>query len=357
MATSSAITDRVPALKEFDDTKTGVKGLVDSGITSLPAIFHHPNICLSIPFATHLSIPTVDLSLPRPIAVDRIRSACRDCGFFQLINHGIPLSTINNTISAVRSFHELPAAIRSQHYTRVPRAGVSYFSNMDLFLSVAANWKDTLQVTFSPVQPDVDMIPEVCRSELVAWEEQVKEVGREVMGMMCEGLGVSPGRLEELTCLEGRWLVGQYYPPCLEPDRTLGSVAHTDVGVLTVLIQDEIGGLQVKCMRDECWVDVKPILGALVINVGELLQIISNDEYKSVAHRVLANSSNEPRISVAFFFNPGKREDADLYGPLPELISPEKPACYRKLKMSEHAKVFLGKAVTCNCITQHFKLP
>ncbi|XP_039145613.1 1-aminocyclopropane-1-carboxylate oxidase homolog 3-like [Dioscorea cayenensis subsp. rotundata] len=199
MAMSSATTDKVPALKVFNDTKTGVKGLVDSGITSLPAIFHHPNICLSIPTSTHLSIPIFDLSLPRPIAVDLIRSACQDWGFFQLINHGIPLSTIDNTISSVRSFHELPAAIRSQHYTRAPRGGVSYFSNMDLFYSAAANWKDTLQVTFSPVRPEVDMIPEVCRSELVAWEEQVKVVGREVMGMMCEGLGVSSGRLEEFV--------------------------------------------------------------------------------------------------------------------------------------------------------------
>ncbi|KAM0952767.1 putative oxoglutarate/iron-dependent dioxygenase, non-heme dioxygenase domain-containing protein [Dioscorea sansibarensis] len=325
MAMSSAMTDRVTALKEFDDTKTGVKGLVDSGITSIPAIFHHPNICFSIPSATHLSIPTVDLSLPRPIAVDLIHSACRDWGFFQLVNHGIPLSTIENTISAVRSFHELPAAIRSQHYRRAPGAGVSYFSNLDLFLSAAANWKDTLKVTFGPVPPEVDRIPEVCRLELVAWDEQVKEVAREVMGMMCEGLGVSPGRLEELTCLEGRGLAGQYYPPCPEPGRTFGSAEHTDAVVLTVLIQDKVGGLQVKSLRDASWVDLKPIPGALVVNVGDFLQVISNDEYKSVQHRVIANSTKEPRVSVVVFFNPGRREDMDQYGPLPELLSNEKP--------------------------------
>ncbi|KAH7655956.1 Iron/ascorbate family oxidoreductases protein, partial [Dioscorea alata] len=356
MAMSSATTDRVTALKEFDDTKTGVKGLVDSGITSLPAIFHHPNICLSIPSATHLSIPIVDLSFPRPITVDLIRSACQDWGVFQLINHGIPLSTIENTISAVRSFHELPTTIRSQHYTRAQGATFMYYSNEDLFLSSAATWKDTLKVSFGPVQSQLNQIPEVCRSELVAWDEQVKEVAREVMGMMCEGLGVSSGRLEELTCLEGRALAGHFAPACPKPDRTLGSAAHTDVGVLTVLIQDEIGGLQVKSMRDECWVDVKPIPGALVVNVGELLQIISNDEYKSVEHRVLANSTNEPRISIGVFFNPGKREEVDLYGPLPELISLDKSVFYRSLKMSEHVKAFRGKAISCNCITKHFKL-
>ncbi|KAH7655991.1 Iron/ascorbate family oxidoreductases protein [Dioscorea alata] len=349
--------DRMIALKEFDDTKTGVKGLVDSGITSLPAIFHHHNMCLSIPSATHLSIPIVDLSLPRPMAIDLIHSACRDWGIFQLINHGIPLSTIDNTISAVRSFHELPPAIRSQHYKRDRSAAFRYFSNPDLFLSSAATWKDTLNVSFGPVQPEVDQIPEVCRSELVEWDEQAKKVAREVMGMMCEGLRLDPKRLEELSCLEGREMVGHYYLPCPEPDRTLGSVEHTDVGVLTVLIQDEIGGLQVKSMRDECWVDVKPIPGALVVNAGDLLQIISNDEYKSVEHRVLANSNSESRISVAVFFSPGRRGETNLYGPLSELTSIEKPASYRKLKMSEQVKVFRDKALTCNAITNHFKLP
>ncbi|XP_039145610.1 1-aminocyclopropane-1-carboxylate oxidase homolog 2-like [Dioscorea cayenensis subsp. rotundata] len=191
------------AVKEFDDTKTGVKGLVDSGITSLPAIFHHPNICLSIPTPTHLSIPIIDMSLPRPVAVDLIHSACRDWGIFQLINHGIPLSIIDNTISVVRSFHELPPSIRSQYYKREHGAAVKYFSNPDLFLSSVATWKDTLHVSFSPVPPELDQITELCRSELVAWDKQAKKVAKEMMGMMCEGLGVGSGRLEELTCLDG----------------------------------------------------------------------------------------------------------------------------------------------------------
>lgn len=85
-------------------------------------------------------------------------------------------------------------------------------------------------------------------------------------------------------------------------------------------------------------------------------QIISNDEYKSVEHRVLANSSNEPRISVAIFFSPGRRGEADLYGPLQELISTKNPAYYSNSKMSEHVEVFRNNALACNRITNHFKL-
>ncbi|XP_039144353.1 1-aminocyclopropane-1-carboxylate oxidase homolog 1-like [Dioscorea cayenensis subsp. rotundata] len=266
-------TDRTATLKEFDDTKTGVKGLVDSGITSLPAIFHQHNAHLSLPSATHLSVPIVDLSLPHPIVVDLIHSACRDWGIFQLVNHGIPLSTIDSTISAVRSFNELPPAVRSQYYTRTPVGGLSYYSNLDLFLSATTCWRDTLKIDLAPVPPELNRIPEVCREALLTWDEVVKEVAKEVMVMMCEGLGVDPGKLEEMTCLEGRTMVAHYYPPCPEPDLALGAIDHTDPGALTVLIQDQIGGLQVKSERDECWVDVKPVPGALVVFAGDFLQV------------------------------------------------------------------------------------
>lgn len=70
---------------------------------------------------------------------------------------------------------------------------------------------------------------------------------------------------------------------------------------------------------------------------------------------MIANSTNEPRVSVAVFFNPGSKEDMNLYGPLYELISNEKPACYRNFNMSELVNIFLAKAVGCKSITEHFK--
>ena len=88
---------------------------------------------------------------------------------------------------------------------------------------------------------------------------------------MCEGLGVETSRLKEMTCLEGKVMVGHYYPNCPQPDLTVGLAYHTDAGVLTVVQQDHVGGLQVK--YDGEWMDVKPVPGALVINVGDLLQV------------------------------------------------------------------------------------
>ncbi|TQE09696.1 hypothetical protein C1H46_004653 [Malus baccata] len=159
------------------------------------------------------------------------------------------------------------------------------------------------------------------------------------MELASEGLGLNPKRLKEMTCLEGRVMAGHYYPYCPQPDLTVGLTSHSDPGVLAVVLQDRMGGMQVK--YGDGWVDVKPVPGALVINVGDFLQIVSNGEYRSVDHRVLANSSREPRVSIAMFFNVSRKDDS--YGPLPELVSPEKPALYRQFTLSEFMQRFFNK--------------
>ena len=357
MATAESF-NRSSALKQFDETKAGVRGLIESGINTLPAIFRLPApLSFAAPVAAALSIPTIDLSLPSAGAL--VCAAARDWGFFQITNHGIPLSAIAATFSAGRSFHELPAEDRSHYYTRGPAGGVSYISNIDLFRSKTASWRDTLQISMGPNPAEPDRIPAICRAELLAWDEHVVAIGRRLLGMLSEGMGVDQQRLEELTCLEGRAMVCHYYPPSPEPDLTVGLADHSDPGVLTVLVQDQIGGLQVKRTAEDgeiSWVDAKPVEGAIVINVGDLLQIISNNKYKSVHHRVVANSCEEPRISIATFFNPGKRGESVLYGPLPELVSPGKPAHYRNFTMAEFLGTFFSKELATESLLDHFKI-
>lgn len=277
MAAAASSVDRLEALKEFDESKGGVKGLVDSGVTSLPPFFIHPNIDLSPVPKPQLSIPTVDLSLPRPAIVDLVRSAAGSIGFFNVVNHGIPSPIIDNALSGVRSFNELPHEVRSKHYSRQMQGGVSYASNVDLFRSPAASWRDTIQIAAAPARPDPARIPEICRAEVLLFEEQAARLGRELMGILGEGLGLSKGRLEEMSLCDGRVMVCHCYPRCPEPERTMGLVEHTDPGALTVLAQDKVGGLQVRWKGEDGekkgWVDVEPMEGALVVNVGDLLQV------------------------------------------------------------------------------------
>jgi len=124
-----------------------------------------------------------------------------------------------------------------------------------------------------PKLVDVKEIPEVCRNEVLEWNQQVQWLGSLLLGLLSEGLGLSADRLQELTCLETRVMVGHYYPYCPQSNLTVGLTSHTDPGVITLLLQDQIGGLQVKHGNE--WVDVAPIPGALLVNIGDILQVNS----------------------------------------------------------------------------------
>ena len=278
-ADSTESCDRFKAVKQFDESKIGVKGLVDSGICTIPQFFVHPPETLSDLKPgpkCEAQIPTVDLSGiessdRHSAVVDQIRCAASTVGFFRIINHDIPLGVLNRTINSMKAFHEEPTEIKARVYRRDSETGVCFRSNLDLYHSKAASWRDTLNLRMGPTPPDEKEIPEVCRPQVIEWDREIERLGEVLMGLLSEGLGLDAGRLRELTWSSRRVIVGHYYPHCPQPDLTIGIASHSDPGLFTVLLQDHIGGLQVRTSKG--WVDVKPVPGALVINIGDLLQV------------------------------------------------------------------------------------
>ncbi|XP_043705105.1 1-aminocyclopropane-1-carboxylate oxidase homolog 1-like [Telopea speciosissima] len=272
--------DRATAIKRFDESKIGVKGLVDSGATTIPPFFIHPPETL--PISTPSTTPSVSDLIPvvditgfdsdrRSRIVKQIRDASTEFGFFQVINHGVPSDVINSTIDAIKAFNEQPMEVKSQYYTRDLGRGVSFATNFDLYQSKAASWRDTIHVSFSPTSPEIELIPEIFRREVLEWDQHTKRLGEVLMEILSEGLGVKKERLKELSCLEGRVMAAHYFPYCPQSDLTLGVTSHTDPGVLTVLLQNHIGGLQVN--HGDEWLDVTPVDDALVINIGDIFQV------------------------------------------------------------------------------------
>ncbi|PIA34004.1 hypothetical protein AQUCO_03900116v1 [Aquilegia coerulea] len=348
--------DRIKEVKKFDDSKIGVKGLIDSGITSIPSFFIHSPETLPTPNPTTnhntYQIPIVDLSDSRSIIIDQINQASQTLGFFQITNHDIPLNVLNRMIESVKEFNEQSTDVKSRYYTREMGRGVSFSTNFDLFTSKAASWRDTLQVKLGPTPIDTDLLPEICKIEVIEWDQHIVRLGETLMGILSEALGLTENKLKDLSFLENRLMVAHYYPYCPQPDRTVGITPHTDPGVLTILLQDQIGGLQVK--HGEDWINVEPIEGALVINIGDILQMVTNGRYKSVEHRVLANPNKQPRISVGVFFNPSNREE--LYGPLDELVSQEKPAIYRRFTLKEFMGKLFARGLDGKSLIDNFKV-
>ncbi|PKI47050.1 hypothetical protein CRG98_032589 [Punica granatum] len=275
--------DRTKAIKEFDESKMGVKGLSESGITSIPEFFIHPPQTLSDLRSSSRSspgaVPVIDISginsiADRPNIVRQVRDAAKSWGFFQVVNHGVPAPVLDDTINAIRGFHEQPHENKAKYYKRQEGQGVMFASNNDLYRTEAASWHDSLQVWMGPQPPVSEEIPEVCRREVIAWDGHAKGVADKVMELLSEGLGLEPGMFRELTFSDARTLVGHCYPHCPQPDLTLGITSHTDPGIITVLLTNRVPGLQVK--HEDDWTDVDPVPGGLIINIGDFLQVKSN---------------------------------------------------------------------------------
>ncbi|KAM3217819.1 1-aminocyclopropane-1-carboxylate oxidase 1 [Capsicum annuum] len=359
--TNEAKYDRKAELQAFDETKAGVKGLVDAGITKVPRIFVQPSKIedSTIHSDKKFSFPVVDLDgikedpIKRKKIVQEVGHASETWGFFQVINHGIPTHVLEEMKDGVIRFFEEDTELKKQWYSRDVSKEFKYNSNFDLFGAPVTNWRDTFSATIAPIPPKPEELPSVCRDILLEYTNRVMELGATLFELLSEAIGLEPNHLKDLGCTEGLLALGHYYPACPQPEITPGTSKHADNDFLTVLLQDDIGGLQVR--HQNHWVDVPPVPGALVVNIGDMLQLISNDKFNSVEHRVLANKVG-PRVSMACFFTTSFLPTQRMYGPISELISEHNPPKYRETTIKEYSTYFNNKGLDGTSALLHFRL-
>ncbi|KAG1362564.1 1-aminocyclopropane-1-carboxylate oxidase [Cocos nucifera] len=176
MATMSIDYDRTGSIKAFDETKAGVKGLVDAGISKIPPFFVQPpdhsddiNPSDSDGATARLQIPVIDLrdaesdSSRRKEVVGEVKRASETLGFFQVVNNGIPAAVLDEMLAGVRKFNEAAAEVKREYYTRDSAKKVRFNSNFDLYQAPAANWRDTMFCVMAPEPPRPEELPLACR--------------------------------------------------------------------------------------------------------------------------------------------------------------------------------------------------
>lgn len=245
--------------------------------------------------------------------------ACQRIGFFYIRGHGIAPDVVEQATQAMREYFQLPAevkghcAINKGHrgWLAVGQARLEGSTTHDLkevFFWGPESWhprlkQDNVSLVTTNVWPDGDF--PALRTALLPYYDAAQRVGRCLLSAIAIGLGVDRDFFESryTSPLARGQLV--YYPTSSASDESelrFGSSPHTDFGVLTLLLQDENGGLQVK-NRDGEWVAAPPIEGTLVCNIGDLLHRWSNEFLSSNFHRVI-NRSGKERHSLVVFFDP-----------------------------------------------------
>ncbi|KAK1559026.1 hypothetical protein Q3G72_009705 [Acer saccharum] len=283
-------------------------------------------------------IPLIDLSSPDGL-VSEIGNACKNWGFFQVVNHGVPLEKRQKLEDSSRKFFRLSLE-EKRKIRRTEKQVLGYYDTEHT--KNVRDWKEV----FDFVAKDPHLIPaspDPHDKELLEWhnvwpqyppelkeasEEYVKELEKlafKLMELIALSLGLPANRFHSFFRDQTTFVRLNHYPPCPAPDLALGVGRHKDGGALTILFQDDVGGLQVKRKSDGEWVTVKPTPDAYIVNVGDIIQVWSNEAYESVEHRVMVNSEKE-RYSIPYFFNPAHYT---MVEPLEELTNEQSPPKYR----------------------------
>lgn len=320
-------------------------------------------------------IPVIDLSVSTPSAtkevVSKIGEACKKWGFFQVINHGVPLELRQKIEKVAKEFFDQPM----EEKRKVKRDEVNPMGYHDSeHTKNIRDWKEVFDFlvvdpTLIPASGDPDdkelramtnqwpTKPSEFRELCQEYTRQVEKLAFKLLELISLSLGLPADRLNGYFKDQISFARFNHYPPCPAPHLALGVGRHKDGGALTVLSQDDVGGLQIGRRSDGEWIPVKPIPDAFIINIGNCMQVWSNDLYWSAEHRVVVNSQRE-RFSIPFFFFPSQYVDIK---PLDELINEQNLAKYKefnwgKFFASRNRSDYKKREVE-NIQIDHFKVP
>jgi len=286
-------------------------------------------------------LPVIDISnLATPATLEAIDAACRDWGAFQIVGHGIAERVIASLREQMHMFFAQPLAAKHE----ILRSADNPWGFYDRELTKhTPDWKQVYD--FGPpdgaaIQPQWPAALPAFPSAVQAFYDACDALALKLLGVISLNLGMPERALD--SCFRPShtsFLRLNYYPRCPTPARPtdlamaqtgyLGVNHHTDAGAITLLLQDEQPGLEF--FHGGIWTLVEALPEALVLNIGDIVQVWSNDHYLAPLHRVLANADAE-RFSVPFFFNPAYSTD---YAPLPSAVDAQSPPRYRPINWGE----------------------
>ncbi|CAN0903213.1 Naringenin,2-oxoglutarate 3-dioxygenase [Linum grandiflorum] len=245
-----------------------------------------------------LEVPVIDLAGEMDAVVEEVKNACKGWGFFQVINHGVPVHLVQGIHECSKEFFGMP----EEDKKKVKRDELNPMGYHDTeHTKNVRDWKEIFdflveEPNFVPASPDFDSdelrtignqwptSPSQFRVVCEEYGGEMEKLALKLIQIISLSLGLPADRLIRYFEKQLSFVRINHYPPCPFPDfTTLGCGRHKDPEVLTILAQDSVGGLEVKTMSNGQWVPVEPILGAFIINVGDICQVcVFGDFYMHV---------------------------------------------------------------------------
>ncbi|OMO92622.1 Oxoglutarate/iron-dependent dioxygenase [Corchorus olitorius] len=319
-----------------------VQELAKKPITTIPSRYLVPdqeNQVVSDVGSMGAEIPVIDMqALVSKESMDselaKLDFACKDWGFFQLINHGVSLSLVEKLKTEIQDFFNLPMEEKKK-YWQTPGEVEGFGQAFVVSEEQKLDWADMFFLaTLPPHSRKPHLFPNLplpFRETLDHYSLELEKLTMAIVVQIAKAINMKVEEMREF--FEGglQTMRMNYYPPCGEPDKVIGLTPHSDGSGITILLQvNEVEGLQVK--KDGKWIPVKPLPNAFIVNIGDTVEIITNGACRSIEHRATINSEKE-RLSIATFCNP-KGE----IGPAPSLISQGQTALFRKVRVEDYLK-------------------
>ncbi|KAH9797565.1 protein SRG1 [Citrus sinensis] len=309
---------------------------------------------------THVpaSIPTFDLESllskeDKEFQLEKLHAICKEWGIFQLVNHGVSSSLLAKLKHDMLEFYELPMEEKMKYKIKPDDVeGYGAVARSDGKL----DWGDRVYMITNPIQRRkshlLPELPSSLRKTLESYFLELQKLALKLLGLvMGKALNIESKEIEEIFEDGTQSVRMNYYPPCPKPEVVMGLTPHSDATAITILHQvNGVDGLEIK--KDGVWIPARILPNALVVNVGDILEIMSNGVYRSVEHRATVNSVKE-RISIAFFVGP--KFDAQV-GPLTSLINPDNPPLFRRVLMEEYVKTFFSRKLNGKSHLEYMKI-
>ena len=281
----------------------------------------------------HKRIPVINAGqLSTAIGQRDLDRACREWGVFELVNHGINGDVFEGLLTNMQQFFDLPAAEKLK-LERTDDNPWGYF-NRELTQNTR-DWKEIFD--YGPRNGSLHRArlpdqPHTFARALESYYSACETLSYTLLHALAINMGAKPEDLNRhFVSGHSSFARLNYYPPLPPTEQvalraeTLGIHPHTDAGAFTLLLHDDSPGLQV--FHHGAWHTVAAERGSIVVNLGDIVQVWSNDRYTAPLHRVSANPIGA-RYSAPFFFNPSYTTE---YHPLPAMVSPSWPARYQKI--------------------------